>query len=102
MIGLGLFISTKAATRDAAMQMTMGTVLPAVFLSGYVFPYTSMPTVFRGVANLVPATWLIDAARCVILRGGGWPELWHHSLVLWLMAVATLTASALRFRKRLT
>src|SRR5690242_20691055 len=37
MIGLGLLISTKATTRDAASQISMGTILPAIFLSGYVF-----------------------------------------------------------------
>jgi ABC-2 type transport system permease protein len=101
MLGMGLWISTKAATRDAAMQLMMGTVLPSVFLSGYVFPIDSMPTVFAWLANLIPAKWLIDAARGVILRGAGWPELWPHALVLWGMAVAILTFSSLRFRKRL-
>ncbi len=46
MLGLGLFISTKAVTRDAAQQMAMGTVIPSIFLSGYVFPLDSMPVFF--------------------------------------------------------
>ena len=33
MLGVGLLISTRASTRDAAMQMAMGTILPSVFLS---------------------------------------------------------------------
>jgi ABC-2 type transport system permease protein len=48
----------------------------------------------------VPATWLIDAARGVILRGAGQADLWPHALVLWAMAVAILTFSSLRFRKQ--
>ena len=36
-------ISTKADTREAAGQMAMGTILPSIFLSGYVFPLDSMP-----------------------------------------------------------
>jgi ABC-2 type transport system permease protein len=101
MLGLGLWISTKASSRDASMQMAMGTVLPSVFLSGYVFPVDSMPWFFRQVALILPTTWLIDAARGVILRGAGWPELWKHSLVLWSMAIIILTLSSLQFRKRL-
>jgi ABC-2 type transport system permease protein len=102
MLGIGLWISTRASTRDAAVQLTMGTVLPSVFLSGYVFSIDSMPWLFGYVSQVVPATWLIDAARTVILRGGGWGELWRHSLVLWIMAVAMLALGSFKFRKQLT
>jgi ABC-2 type transport system permease protein len=102
MLGLGLLISTRAQSRDAAMQMTMGTLLPAIFLSGYVFPMDSMPLFFRYVAQVIPTTWLIDAARGVILRGAGWRELWPHAVVLSGMAVAMLVLSTLRFHKQLT
>lgn len=101
MLGLGLLISTKAETRDAAGQMAMGTILPAIFLSGYVFPLDSMPLFFRGVANFVPATWLIDAARGVILRGAGIQELWINGAVLWTMAIAAIVVSSLKVRKQL-
>jgi ABC-2 type transport system permease protein len=101
MLGAGLLISTRADTRDAAGQMAMGTILPAIFLSGYVFPLDSMPTFFRWIANVIPTTWLIDASRGVILRGAGWPELWKHAAVLWGMAAVTLTVASLRLRKRL-
>jgi ABC-2 type transport system permease protein len=100
MLGTGLLISTRASTRDAAMQMAMGTILPAIFLSGYVFPADSMPAFFGYLSKLVPATWLIDASRGVILRGAGQAELWHHAVVLWIMAVASLSFSALKFRKQ--
>jgi ABC-2 type transport system permease protein len=102
MLGLGLWISTQASTREAAGQMAMGTVMPSIFLSGYVFPLDSMPRFFWYVAQVIPTTWLIDASRGVILRGAGWPELWKHALVLWGMAVGILVLSMLRFHKRLT
>jgi ABC-2 type transport system permease protein len=101
MLGLGLLISTRANTRDAAMQMAIGTILPSVFLSGYVFPRDSMPALFRHVGLAIPATWLIDAARGVILRGAGRAELWPHAAVLWAMAIGSLSLGALTFRKRI-
>jgi ABC-2 type transport system permease protein len=101
MLGLGLWISTRASTRDASMQMSMATVIPSIFLSGYVFPIDSMPKFFYYFAHLVPTTWMIDAARGVILRGAGWPELKEHAAVLWGMAIALLLLSTLRFQKRL-
>jgi len=101
MLALGLWVSTRASTRDAAMQVAMGTMMPSIFLSGYVFPLDSMPKFFYYVAQLIPTTWMIDAARGVILRGAGWEELRMHSLVLWTMAIVLFVLSTLRFRKRL-
>lgn len=101
MLGVGLWISTRASTREAAGQMAMGTVIPSIFLSGYVFPLDSMPRFFWYVAQLFPTTWLIDAARGVILRGAGWYELWSHGIVLWLMAGVMLMLSTTKFHKRL-
>lgn len=101
MLGMGLFISTKAATTDAAGQLAMATFLPSIFLSGYVFPLDSMPWILRKVAYCFPTTWLIDASRGVILRGAGWNELWLHTTVLWSMAIGMLIFSSLMLRKRL-
>jgi len=101
MIGAGLWISGKADTTDAAGQLVMGTVMPSIFLSGYVFPVDSMPVVFQWLAQVVPTTWLIDASRGVILRGAGWRELWPHAVVLWSMALGVLAASITKFRKHL-
>jgi ABC-2 type transport system permease protein len=101
MLGIGLLISTRASTRDAAVQLTMGTIMPSVFLSGYIFTTDSMPWVFGWLSQFVPATWLIDAARGVILRGAGWGDLWQHALVLWAMALAMLMLGTFKFRKQL-
>ena len=101
MLGLGLYISTQVGTREAAGQMAMGTMMPSIFLSGYVFPLDSMPLVIGYIAQVFPTTWMIDAARGVILRGAGWAELVPHSIVLWLMGIASFALAMLKFRKRL-
>ncbi|MFL5339536.1 MAG: ABC transporter permease [Gemmataceae bacterium] len=101
-LALGLWVSTRASTRDAASQMVIGTVMPCIFLSGYIFPIDSMPWIFRQIAMAIPTTWQLDAARGVIIRGAGWRELWPNFLVLWGMAVALLTLATLRFQKKLT
>ncbi len=100
MLGFGLMISTKAETREAAAQMAMGTIIPSIFLSGYVFPVDSMPYTFQMVANFIPTTWLIDATRGVILRGTDWSALSTHALVLWTMAIVVITISAVKLRRQ--
>lgn len=102
MLGLGLFISTRVSTREAAGQMAMGTMMPSIFLSGYVFPLDSMHWFFWYLAQIFPTTWLIDAARGVILRGAGWSELWLHSVVLWSMGLFMFAMAMLKFEKRLS
>src|SRR5262245_31070176 len=100
MLGLGLLVSTKASSQDSAMHVVQGTIIPSVFLSGYIFPLASLPWAFRYLAQLLPTTWLIDASRGVILRGAGWPDLWVHAAVLWLMAVVVLVIGVVRFRRQ--
>ncbi len=95
-----VLISTKADTKDAAGQMAMGTIIPSIFLSGYVFPLDSMPDIFKTVAYFIPTTWLIDASRGIILRGTDWGTLWKHATVLWLMAIVVTVIAAVRMRKQ--
>jgi ABC-2 type transport system permease protein len=99
-LGLGLWISARSNTRDTAMQLTFMTVLPAVFLSGYLFPVESMPPLFQYLARCVPTTWMIDAARAVIIRGAAWEDLWIHAVVLSAMACGMLWFSSRNFRRQ--
>jgi ABC-2 type transport system permease protein len=100
-LGIGLWISTKSSTREAAGQMALGTFLPSIFLSGYVFPIDSMPVILKPLAYCFHTTWMIDASRSVILRGGGWHELWQHAVVLSSMAAGALIFGSLQVQKRL-
>jgi ABC-2 type transport system permease protein len=101
-LGLGLLISANSNTREEAGQKVMGSVLPCVFLSGYIFPVESMPWILQPISQALPTTWMIDAARGVILRGAGWKELWLNALVLSVMAFVVITLAALRFKKRVS
>lgn len=101
MLSFGLLISTRADTKDAAGQMAMGTIIPSIFLSGYVFPVDSMPYGFKTISYFIPTTWLIDAARGIILRGTDWTGLWQHALVLWGMAIVVMMGAAMKMRKQI-
>ncbi|HEY2786968.1 MAG TPA: ABC transporter permease [Fimbriiglobus sp.] len=101
-LGVGLMISVRANTRESAGQMVMGTVLPGVFLSGYIFPIESMPGLLKVIANMIPMTWMIDAARGVIIRGAGWHELWPNAAVLSGMALLVIGLAAVQFKKKVS
>lgn len=96
-LGLGLIISMRAQTQAEAFQLAMGTVLPSVFLSGYIFLIENMPLFFKGVSRLIPATYYIRILRGIILRGAGIGDLWSDALVLTLMGCGAILLAARQF-----
>src|SRR5215472_10734371 len=81
-LGIGLVISTRARTQAEAFQLAMGTILPSVFLSGYIFLVENMPLLFRAISGIIPTTYYIRILRGIILRGAGLGELWREGLIL--------------------
>jgi len=98
-LGLGLMISARARSQGEAFQMGMGTVLPSVFLSGYIFQIENMPLVFQLVSRFVPATYFIQIVRGIILRGAGFDDLWRQTMILCFMGAVTLGLAARAFVK---
>ncbi len=98
MLGLGLLISTRAQSQQEAIQAAFGTMLPSIFLSGYIFPIETMPVFFQWVSRFIPTTYLIAIFRGIILRGADFSVLWRPTLILSMMAVFFIVVSARRFR----
>jgi ABC-2 type transport system permease protein len=99
-LGLGLVISTRARTQAEAFQLSMGTILPSVFLSGYIFLIENMPLPFQWISHLIPATYYIRILRGIILRGAGMGDLWRESAILMAMGCAAILLAARMFVKR--
>ena len=100
MLGLGLLISTRANSQQEAIQLSFGTLMPSIFLSGYIFPIDSMPAFFQWISRIIPATYLIEISRGIILRGAGFFDLWEQALILSIMGVILTLISAMRFRRQ--
>jgi ABC-2 type transport system permease protein len=96
---IGLLISTRANSQIEALQLGMMTILPSIFLSGYIFPRDTMPLFFHALSYLIPATYMVDIARGVILRGAGFAELWSNAVILALMGLVILLLAARRFQR---
>lgn len=100
-LGIGLLISTVAHTQQEAMMLTWFTLLPTVFLSGFFFPLAAMPPVLQFVSRLIPLRYFLTIIRSILLKGVGAESLTDEIAALGLIGAVTLTAAALRFRKRL-
>ena len=69
-LGFGLLVSSLADTQAMAFQIgTVTSMLPAIFLSGFIFPIHSMPAVVQGITYLVPNRYFLVVLRGVILKG---------------------------------
>lgn len=100
-LGLGLLVSTIAATQLQAMQFSFLIMLPSVLLSGFMFPREQMPFVIYLLSNVLPVTWFIQILRGVILRGADFQDLIRPTIALCLCGTGILTFALARFRKQL-
>ena len=98
-LAIGILISTKANSQAEALQICMVVMLLSIFLSGFMFPRDTMPLWAYVASHFVPATYMIQIARGVILRGAGMEQLWMNGLILFGMGVTLLLAAAKRFSK---
>lgn len=100
-LSLGILVSTVARNQADAMQRSMLILLPSILLSGFAFPRETMPTFIYGLSYMIPVTYYIQILRGIILRGAGIAQLWPQTVVLAGFALLLVTASALRFQKRI-
>src|SRR5207237_1806775 len=90
-LALGILISARTSSQRVAMLGALvGTMLPTMLLSGFIFPIESMPAPLRAVSAVVPARWFVLVARRVVLKGTGLAYLWPATLILILMDVSQM------------
>ena len=100
-LGLGLFVSTLANTQQEAMLTSWFFLLPAMFLSGFLFPLEGMPWYLQALSYVVPLRYFLVIARGIMLKGVSVDVLWTEIIALSIFAVVIMGGAALRFRKRL-
>ena len=101
-LGVGLFVSTISKTQQQAMMTTIFfVVMPMMYISGFVFPIENMPKPLQILSLGIPMRYYLIIIRSIILKGVGLSSLWSSAVILFLMGGTILTASALRFRKKL-
>ena len=98
-LGMGVMISTFAATQLQALQLTFLVMLPSVLLSGFVFPRSEMPLLLYLLGAVLPATYFVDLLRGVIVRGADAIEMLPAASGLLICFVAIVAVSFARFRK---
>src|SRR5947207_8500444 len=100
-VGMGLLVSSIAATMQQAMLYSFMLVMPFTLLSGLTTPISSMPHSLQTATLINPLRYAIDIAHRVYLEGAGLdrliPDLWPLAVI----GLVTLPIAAWLFRHRL-
>ena len=75
--------------------------MPAMLLSGFMFPVENMPVLFQYLTYLNPLRYFLVIIRGIFLKGNGLDILWPQIAALLVLGVVVITISSLRFKKRL-
>ncbi len=100
-LGIGLFISTISHTQQQAMMTMFFFFVPAILLSGFIFPIANMPELVQYLTYANPLRYFLIIIRGIFLRGNGFDILWPQLLALSILGATVFIFSSLRFRKRL-
>jgi ABC-2 type transport system permease protein len=83
------------------MMTTFFFFLPAILLSGFIFPIANMPRVVQWLTYLNPMRYFLVLIRGIFLKGAGVAILWPQMAGMAAIGVATLWLATRRFRKTL-
>jgi ABC-2 type transport system permease protein len=101
-LSIGLLISSLVRTQIAAILVSgIGLMMPAVVLSGMIFPVENMPNLLQWISTLVPVRWYIDAVKKLMIEGLEIKYVLKELGILLAMAVILLTVSFKKFKYRL-
>ncbi|HET8690889.1 MAG TPA: ABC transporter permease [Steroidobacteraceae bacterium] len=100
MIAFGFMMAARFTSEELATGAINLASWPMMLLSGVWFSLEGAPQWLQHAARALPLTWMLDAARAVMLDGAGLPAVLPALGVLVGMAVLFLAIAAAGFRWR--
>jgi len=100
-LGIGILIATVSSSQQQAMLGAVAFMLPAMLLSGFMSPISSMPAWLRPFTMLMPMRHFIEIMRGCLLKGAGLADLAQQMIALTVLGVGLLGLSVVLFRRRL-
>lgn len=97
MVSLGLLVAARVRSEELAGGVLNMLSWPMMFLSGVWFSLEGAPGALRLVADMMPLTHLIDAARAVLTEGATLSQVAPHLYVLSGMTALFLAVGAWTF-----
>ena len=98
-LGVGLFISTISRTQQQAMMTAFFFIMPAILLSGFIYPIANMPVPVQWLTYLDPLRFFLVIIRGLYLKGVGVAVLWPQMLALAIQGCVMISLASSRFKK---
>jgi ABC-2 type transport system permease protein len=100
-LGLGILIATISRSQQQAMLVALGFIMPAMLLSGFLTPISSMPDWLQPATLIIPMRHFIEIMRQCLLKGATLVDLAFQLGALAGLGVVILSGAVLLFRRRL-
>jgi len=100
-VSIGTLVSTISRTQQQAMLGSFLILLPAIMLSGVMFPVENMPKAMQVFAYINPLKYFVNTLRTTMLKGGDPRVILGDIAVLTVMSVAAMAYAFKRFRHTL-
>jgi ABC-2 type transport system permease protein len=101
-LGMGVLISNISQSQMQAIYLSIFLVLiPAIILTGLMYPRDNMPWVTYLYSEILPVTHFLEITRGIMLRGVEAAGLWSSTAPLIGLSLVYFLASVVVFRKRI-
>lgn len=88
LLGVGLTISSKLKNQFLASQVSLGIgFLPALMLSGLMFPINSMPKIFQLLTGILPPRYFITFIESEFMAGTIWQVVLINAVFLTVLGI---------------
>ena len=100
MLAQGLLISVLTRQQQLAVQTGMNVgLLPALLMSGFIFPVQNMTPFFRHLTGIFAVRWFMQILRPVFLKGAGFKDLKIEFFALITLTLIAVMISIKSFKK---
>jgi|GEM_PF-3537 ABC-type multidrug transport system, ATPase component len=100
-LAMGITFSSVARNQMQAMQLTFFYFLPGVLISGFMFPFSGMPSWAQYIGNVLPITHFLRLIRSIMLKGTDLWQMWVHIWPIALFSVVAIGVAVKCYKKNL-
>jgi ABC-2 type transport system permease protein len=101
-VGVGIILTAFAPEQETAQMMVILLQFPMMFLSGILFPVSSLPGWMQWIGEAMPLYYAADALRKVVILNAGLNVIGMDLMILVAYALVTLTAAVPVFERAMT